>query len=59
MQYLFQPFMHMTDTHEESRRTALSIPELTDGFDASLAPPAEGMVPITYHSKEVDRKSVV
>lgn len=53
MQYLFQPFMHMTDTHEGSRRTTLSIPELTDGFDASLAPPTEGMVPITYHSKEV------
>ena len=47
MSYYFQPFMHSEDSH----CPCLSIPELSDGFDLSLAPPVDGMVPKSYYTK--------
>lgn len=49
MHYHFQPFTHSSDTHAP----ALSIPELSDGFDPSLEPPVEGMIPVSFFTEEL------
>ena len=49
MRYYFQPFAH-TGGLQNPR---LNIPELSDGFDISLQPPATGMVPVSYFTEEL------
>lgn len=49
MQYQFMPFMHS----EENTPSPLNIPELSDGFDISLKPPAKGMIPVSYITEEL------
>lgn len=49
MRYDFKPFSHTQNLQNPD----LNIPELSDGFDITLPPPATGMVPASYHSKEV------
>lgn len=49
MRYHFMPFTHS----EKMNPPTLKIPELSDGFDISLKPPAKGMMPVSYVTEEL------
>lgn len=48
MRYYFEGF-----GHGNNQKTELDIPELSDGFDSSLQPPAAGMVPVSFMTGEL------
>lgn len=60
MGYPFQPFIRERTGEQAEKeagrpgKTWEAVPELTDGFDPTLPPPPQGMIPMSFFTEKVD-----